>query len=314
MPRVNQFNDLIMYAKYMYLVVPYHEMSQIHPRFDTILARILRDVPSVHVLVVDVKESELWESEWPSEWSLGKGAGGDGEGDAGDGEKPRRKSSTETSLGQNVLVHRIRCTVSKFLRRHGHKDAGGGRGGSENEEREIAEERERVELGVNDDVVLDARRRVRAVTGLSRSLYLSLVRISNLVLDPSTNDGGCSLRTLLPSLKTMLVGTPMVTMRSEGDEWWREQPTSSVAALLESVGGDKMVTHCVARNEREYAEKASALLNNASLALELRSINRREAWAYVERQNKQVETSWLTLVERVGRSYANWRVGVDQDK
>jgi len=160
--------------------------------------------------------------------------------------------------------------------------------------------------------VVDARRRVRAVTGLSRSLYLSLVRASNVVLDPSTNNGGGSLRSLLPSLKTMLVGTPMVTLTSsEGEEWWRAQPTSSVAALLQGVGGDEMMLHCVAKNEREYAEKAAALLNNASLALHLRSINRRRAWAYVEKQNKKVERSWLTLVERVGRPYANWRDGVE---
>jgi hypothetical protein len=102
----------------------------------------------------------------------------------------------------------------------------------------------------------------------------------------------------------------MVTLSSsEGEEWWRAQPTSSVAALLQAVGGDEMVLHCVAKNEREYAEKAAALLNNASLALHLRSINRREAWAYVEKQNKKVKISWLTLVERVGRPYANWRAG-----
>ena len=50
MPRVHQFNDLVMYSKFKYLLVPYHEISQIHPRFDSILARILHDVPNVHCM------------------------------------------------------------------------------------------------------------------------------------------------------------------------------------------------------------------------------------------------------------------------
>ena len=87
--------------------------------------------------------------------------------------------------------------------------------------------------------VLDARakKRFRNALGLLESV----------ILDPGNENGGGSEASVLSTLDVLRMGTPLVTMHpvENQESWQRLQPTSSVAGLIQSIGGNERHTYCV---------------------------------------------------------------------
>jgi hypothetical protein len=243
----------------------------VNDRYDKILATLLSMHDNLHVLLVAT-----------SKWN----------------------GKRENPLGYGRLVARIRRTIDRSSNHFSASD--NGKNNSKGNDDKYGSSL--FSTVKNKQTMMKTR--VRHITGLSRSDYLSLLAAVNLVLDPSTNDGRSTENGLLSTLETMMIGTPVVTLHpSEEDRGWdRVQPTSSVAALIESVGGGNITKHCVAKDEIDYINKVNLLLNNFTLQKTIRKVTRKKTRPWIEMQNKVVEKAWFNFLERVGRPYANWRL------
>jgi len=308
--RSDQSRTLHLYAKYDYVLVLHDELYQLHEQFDSVLAHLLVRNKNLQILLVGTSEWNGWR---------------------------------ENPLGYGRLVARIRRAVDRLVKSNMSNrkakedsndtgsdesngktfldggdggDGGGGSGGSGGSG-SSGSSKDRREDSSNDSSVSSVwhkstyiKQRIRHLTGLSKMDYYSLLAAVNVVLDPGTEDGGGTERVLLPAVEAMMIGTPIVTfhpsIQSRG--WERVRPTSSVASLLRSVGGNVMTQTCVAKNEIEYVNKVSLLLNDLPLQRKMRKISKENITPWMKTQNKEVEHAWFNFLERVGRPYANWRV------
>ena len=291
--REDQSKTLHLYAKYQYLIILHDELYQLSEKFDDILARLLIEHKSLQILLVGASQ---------------------------------RNGLRENSLGYGRLVARVRKTIDRLVLLDssgsvvdgevGVDDDGvddDGVGEDENShlnDENVDSNKDISSFNVSPRNSARIKQRVRHITGLSRTDYLALVAAVDVVLDPGTKEGGGTERVLLPAVETMMIGTPIVTMHPDVkvQGWKNLRPTSSVAALLQAVGGDVMMKTCVAKNEKDYVEKVLVLLKNTALQRKIRRASKENIYTWVENQNKEVETAWIRFLERVGRPYANWRV------
>ena len=145
------------------------------------------------------------------------------------------------------------------------------------------------------------------------------------MLDPATEDGGGLESALLPTLESMMIGTPVVTLRpNEATRGWDfVQPTSTSAALIDAidatgsgVGDDGSASsRCVAHTSVDYISKVVSLLmpTNRSAHRDLKVRLRESTRAWIIDQNEEVKRAWVLLLERLGRPYAEWRTATTVD-
>jgi tetratricopeptide (TPR) repeat protein len=249
-PPKYQYNNLVMYSKYLYILIPFEEGFDIPPIFDHYILNILKKNDNVHILLADINHDE--------------------------------RVISSSSLSRCVLIKRLRSIMS-IDKNDGSKSS------SKN--------------------IISERRRIHHITGLSRSDYLSLVAVVNIVLDPVTDDGGGTERTILPSLETLMIGTPIITLFPDEMKrgWNKVQPTSSVAALIKSIGGNDITKHCVAINEIDYIQKVVLLLNNTTLQMNIRKMIREKTKPWIHMQNKKIKEDFLLFFKKVTQPYTKWR-------
>ena len=274
---------LYLYAQHQYIVILHNEMHQLNEQYDDVLAMLLSKHPQLHVLLVGTS------------WWNGR---------------------RENALGYGRLVGRIRRSIDRLMDDEEDRPQGKNEPNEPNEPNEGATETTTSSYGSSSTSSVPPqsqrvlmKQRVRHITGLSRPNYLSLLAAVNVVLDPVTEDGSGTENGLLMALETMMIGTPIVTLRPKEEErgWAGVQPTSVVASLIEAVGGGSLAKHCVATDVQDYIAKVSLLIGNATLQHSIRKTAREKTKPWVQMQNKQVEHAWLNFLERVGRPYANSR-------
>jgi len=196
----------------------------------------------------------------------------------------------ERTLGHNIVVSRIRSKMTEE---------------NDNTLDESMQSNEKDTEGKknkNDRKQEDIRKRIRHITGLERSDYLSLLSAVNVVLDPGTRDGGGSEVTILSSLDALMVGTPIVTLHPVdefGTFWQRLQPTSCVAGLLRSVQA-KVASNCVAATVEEYVLKANTFLQNDIKSRTVGKIFQNNITPWIKEQNKEVEGALKSFLLRIG--------------
>ena len=185
---------------------------QLNERYDDVLATLLSKHHNLHVLLVGTS------------WWNGR---------------------RENALGYGRLVGRVRRSIDRLMDDEEDRLRG------KNEQNELNELNEQNEdpaettassygssssstSSVPQSKRVLMKQRVRHITGLSRPNYLSLLAAVNVVLDPVTEDGSGTESGLLMALETMMIGTPIVTLRPKEEErgWARVQPTSVRAVFV----------------------------------------------------------------------------------
>ena len=149
------------------------------------------------------------------------------------------------------------------------------------------------------------RHRIRAVTGLSRSDYLSLVAVVDVVLDPVTLSSRGVEFALLPAIEIMTIGTPIVTMchstnlsRNGTTLGICHNPTG-VSAIIDAVGGHDLLEFCVASSHKSYVQLVKNITMNKTLRRSLQLKFREGTPGWIEFQNGAVISSWSRFFTRV---------------
>ena len=200
---------------------------------------------------------------------------------------PNRGSSgitrQETTLGHNIIVDRIR---SKISNRNNVDENEGDRKRNKDKERDAR----------------SMRKRVRHITGLHIEDYLALISVVSVILDPGNENGGGSEASVLSTLDVLRMGTPLVTMHpvENQESWQRLQPTSSVAGLIQSIGGnEQLIANCLATNLEEYVNKSIAFLHNDTRSKSTGNQMKKKTKTWLEMQNKKVDDAMSLLLVRL---------------
>jgi predicted O-linked N-acetylglucosamine transferase (SPINDLY family) len=125
-------------------------------------------------------------------------------------------------------------------------------------------------------------KKVTFLKSMSLDKFLSLIEISNVLLDPFYFGGGLSFA------ETLVVGTPTVTMPTK---FMRSRVTSGLYKQM------KIPNPPIARNVEEYVELATELAKNTKKNYELRKLLQRAAKIHLFNNSKSLKQFEKVLIE-----------------